>query len=504
MNKRKLLYCLSLTGAALLWGLSTGLAQYVNPPQLVPGINYNLPNYANSPVLMKFVNELPGLTPAGKNNIGQYLPVAVPMGTSTPAGVPQDGDYYEIAIVDYFEQMHSDMPATKLRGYVQIEPPGAATPQGSLHVQLFYADGVTPITFGGQNVYAYDKPHYLGPIIVASRGMPTRIKFYNLLATTANGGNLFVPADNTLMGAGPGPNGGSYSQNRAVIHLHGGDNPWVSDGTLHQWITPEGETSPYLKGASEQSVADMPLPPSGSTTLYFPNGQSGRLLFYHEHAQGITRVGVYAGIAAGYLVTDPTERALNSYALGGEIPMVIQDRTFVSDGTTPATWPAGAIAPAATLTTDPTWALNPLWGQTKGSLWFPHVYMPNQNPNDLTGANPMGRWDYGPWFWPVFPVVAPLPQTATGPLPSVVPESFVDTPIVNGTAYPTLTVQPSTYRFRILSVGNERYFNLQMYVAEPLSISVLNGGAGYSAPQPSPSTIPPAQGPRPQLRSSVE
>ena len=37
-----------------------------------------------------------------------------------------------------------------------------------------------------------------------------------------------------------------------------------------------------------------------------------------------------------------------------------------------------------------------------GDLWFPHVYMPNQNPEDITGANAMGRWDYGPWFWPPF------------------------------------------------------------------------------------------------------
>ena len=69
----------------------------------------------------------------------------------------------------------------------------------------------------------------------------------------------------------------------------------------------------------------------------------------------------------------------------------------------------GKKCDAATLTTDPSWALGPtwgpapgtaLWGQTKGSLWWPHVYMPNQNPNDLSGANPLGRWDYGAWFWP--------------------------------------------------------------------------------------------------------
>ena len=142
--------------------------------------------------------------------------------------------------------------------------------------------------------------------------------------------------------------------------------------------------------------------------------------------------------------------------------------------------------------TDPTWDVAGLGGF--GSLWFPHVYMPNQNPYDLTGASAFGRWDYGPWFWPVFnnltngPVSCtsaayPQPVTCPGtPNPSGTPEAFMDTPIVNGTAYPTLTVDPTAYRFQILSAGNDRTLNLQLYVAEPLSISIANGGKGYSSP----------------------
>src|SRR5690242_2883365 len=134
--RTKLLTCVSMAATAMLWGPTSGQAQYVPPPQLVPGIDYSLPNYANSPVLTKFKDALPGYavpqsSAGATNNLGQYIPVAVPMGLNTPVGVPRDGDYYEIAIVDYFEKMHSELPATKLRGYVQIEPPGAATPPGS-------------------------------------------------------------------------------------------------------------------------------------------------------------------------------------------------------------------------------------------------------------------------------------------------------------------------------------------------------------------------------------
>jgi FtsP/CotA-like multicopper oxidase with cupredoxin domain len=44
-------------------------------------------------------------------------------------------------------------------------------------------------------------------------------------------------------------------------------------------------------------------------------------------------------------------------------------------------------------------------------------------------------------------------------------EAFMDTPVVNGTAYPTLTVEPKSYRFRILNAANDRFFNLSLYQA---------------------------------------
>ena len=56
-------------------------------------------------------------------------------------------------------------------------------------------------------------------------------------------------------------------------------------------------------------------------------------MFYHDHAWGITRLNVYAGEAAGYLITDDTEKALVASgtipAPTDAIPLVVQDRTFV-------------------------------------------------------------------------------------------------------------------------------------------------------------------------------
>jgi FtsP/CotA-like multicopper oxidase with cupredoxin domain len=414
--------------------------------------------------IRKFVDSVPQLNTA--NNLGQMLPIAVPDTTTYPGS-----DYYIISLRQYSEKMHSDLPATTLRGYVQVN--SAGTP-------------IAPI-------------HYLGPIIVATRNRPVRVKFINNLATGA-GGNLFIPVDTTYMGAGAGPNGGNYTQNRATVHLHGGNTIWISDGTPHQWTTPAGENTPYPKGVSVYNVPDMDggVEPQGTLTFFYSNQQSARLMFYHDHAYGITRLNVYAGEAAGYLLTDQFEQDfINGTNLSGAnatsarllpsvgIPLVIQDKTFV-DATTIAAQ-------------DPTWN----WGTTPptphtGDLWWPHVYMPNQNPYVASGANPCGRWDYGPWFFPPWtvqigtaanpyynPTAAPWePPVIPGtPNPSGVPESFLDTPLVNGTAYPYLTVTATLYRFRILNACNDRSLNLQIYQVASIinALTITGGGSGYAS-----------------------
>jgi FtsP/CotA-like multicopper oxidase with cupredoxin domain len=462
------------------------------------------------------------------NDLGQYIPVAVADTTSYPGdGTTANpaSDYYEIGLIQYTEQMHKDLPATTLRGYVQL-----ATPlYPGQKIQLFYPDG-SPIidptnAWLGHLVYAVEPPQYLGPVIVAGsfdptklagvagNGKPTRIKFHNYLPAGL-GGNLFIPVDTTAMGAGMGSKYADgtdcdptittcamYTENRATIHLHGGNTPWISDGTPDQWTTPANETSPYPEGVSVYNVPDMDLgtEPTGTLTFYYTNQQSARLMFYHDHAYGITRLNVYAGEAAGYLMTDPVEQTLVTGGTIGavtvapgtvpsaEIPLIIQDKTFV---------PSESQMAAE----DPTWA----WGSTPGTvhtgdLWFPHVYMPNQNPFDPMGVNGMGRWDYSLWFWPPFTDIAhggvanPLygtsptegPTNPGTPNPSLVPEGFMDTPLVNGTPYPYVNVLKQAYRLRILNAANDRMLNLQLYCAassgamwDPTYTTLLDANAG--------------------------
>ena len=454
-------------------------------------------NWHNTKPIHKFVDSLAGIGAAQANNLGNYIPVAAPNRDLFP-----DSDYYEIDVVEYKQKVHSELEPTTFRGYVE-------------HGAVNTTPGITAGT----------RSNYLGPIIVAKKDRAVRIKMRNLLPfgpvnpTTGRApGDIFLPVDTTMMGSGLGANLGTevHTQNRVEFHLHGGLNPWISDGTPHQWITPAGETTSYPKGVVFQNVPDMvtnstvfptpPAPGDGIATYFYSNQQSGRLLWYHDHAYGLTRLNAYAGQAAGYLLVDPTEVRLinqgilpspgstlpiaedpwdtaafdanthpvnpplvnNVYTYG--IPLVIQDKTFVDESTLGTLGVQGG--------TDPTWSV-PAYGGD-GSLWFPHVYIPNQNPADISGANATGRWDYGPWFWPPLTSAAglqhpaePIPGDPNGteipgtPNPSLTPEAFMDTPVINGVAYPYINVQPTAYRFRILAGGNDRFWNLSFFQADP-------------------------------------
>jgi len=472
---------------------------------LVPHYFGPYPNYATSQLptvtydvngtiisvaggIRKFVDSLPGLGLAGINNLGQYIPIAI-ADNATYAG----SDYYEIALVEFRQKMHSDLPPTRLRGYVQLET--EANYAVSNHVILKNLDGTTIRKPDGTPAYAVDIPRYLGPFIIAQKDVPVRIKFYNLLPTGA-GGDLFIPVDTTVMGSGDGPNQigtdangmpiyEQYTQNRATLHLHGGNTPWISDGTTHQWITPAGETTSYPKGVSVYNVPDMPNPGPGAMTFYYTNHQSARLMFYHDHSYGITRLNVYVGEAAGYILEDAIEKALVSSGIipAEQIPLVIQDKTFVPDNITQISNMWGNFSSQLAFQ-DPTWNRT-IWGDT-GDLWYPHVYMTMQNPWDPSGMNPWGRWQYSPWFWPPFtpmygPTTNPYYTVAGNPMeppvipgtpnPSIPGEAFMDTPVINGVAYPYLEVQPKAYRFRILNAADDRFWNLQLYVADNTTVT---------------------------------
>ena len=517
------LWCIPhLAGAGTVPPLPTGPLD-ANGQPATPDY-YTTANWAYTPPLAKFVDTLPGLGSAKANSLGQYLSVAKPDITTYPGS-----DYYEIDLVEYRQRLHADLPApgTLLRGYVQVNR-GTNLTAGTLPSQnLCGTDrhacrpADTAAGTGGLNP---DPVRYLGPNIVSEKDRPVRIKFTNRLPVGSSG-DLFIPVDTSVMGAGTGPasasgtrgvgapcdntvepnNCASYTQNRADIHLHGARTPWISDGTPHQWITPAGEITPFTKGPSFRNVPDMPDPGDGSMTYYYTNQQSARLMFYHDHAFGITRLGVYAGGAAGYLLTDQWEQDLITRGIipPDQIPLIIQDKTFVDATMVPH--PVSGVSTPKVRITDPLWnwgsaaPVNGVRPPVTGDLWLPHVYMPAQTlAAGFGGVNPYGRWMYGPWFYPATavekgPLANPYydadcsspyqevyancstpgqPTLIPGtPHPSMGMEAFQDSAVVNGTVFPSLTVDPRAYRFRILNGASDRFWNLSFYQADPAQVS---------------------------------
>lgn len=296
-------------------------------------------------------------------------PAGIPVASSVKHG---NADSYVISMRQFQQNIHPALPDTTFWGYADAR-------------------------------LASYKSRYLGPAIVAKRGTPVEITYLNELP-----GKHPLPVDTSLTGADP-----RMPVNRVSPHLHGGFVPWTSDGGPMSWFTP-----------GNAMVGDDFL----SNQYLYPNQQSSRLMWYHDHAMGITRLNAYAGLAAPYILRDELENMLIQLGVlpGGahEVPLVIQDKAFHADG----------------------------------SLGYANTYDPD-------------RWTYGPDDEP------PAQNCKTPlPFPSCVPEFFGDTILVNGAAYPAVNVEARAYRFRVLNGSQARFFNLQLYYAQAGSPSEPNFG----------------------------
>jgi spore coat protein A len=153
-----------------------------------------------------------------------------------------------------------------------------------------------------------------GPTIEASTELPVTINWINDLRDRfgALRSEHYLPVD--LCPHGPNTEGNNP---RTVVHLHGGHVPAEVDGYPTDTILP-GEQHTYV----------------------YPNNQLPATLWYHDHAMGITRLNVYMGLAGFYLIRDAFEQALALPTGEFEVPIVMQDRSFNSDGSLryPADW----------------------------------------------------------------------------------------------------------------------------------------------------------------------
>lgn len=138
-----------------------------------------------------------------------------------------------------------------------------------------------------------------GPTFEARAGEPLLVEWANELPL-----EHFLPIDHTIEGAER-----DKPEVRAVVHLHGGRVPPQSDGYPENWYVP-----------------------GKSVTSFYPNRQDAAMLWYHDHAMGINRLNIYAGLFGLYLLRDELESRLNLPKGRYEIPLVIYDRLLRTDG----------------------------------------------------------------------------------------------------------------------------------------------------------------------------
>jgi spore coat protein A, manganese oxidase len=191
---------------------------------------------------------------------------------ATPSGTNQ----YAFTQKQIMRQLHPKLPPTPLFAY--DDGSGLASQAGSF-----------------------------GMAVVAQSGTALDVSFTNNLPLTYPD---WIPVDTNLTPLG--------NQVRAMTHLHGGFVRADSDG--NPAITPNG----FGFGQTQAT--------------HYPNEQPATLLWFHDHALGATRLNVFAGLAAGYILRDQFDTGSEPNPIGipggaYEIPLVIQDRQFNSDGT---------------------------------------------------------------------------------------------------------------------------------------------------------------------------
>ena len=168
--------------------------------------------------------------------------------------------------------------------------------------------------------WGYGSMPVLGPTIEARVGQPFSVKWTNNLP----GAHLLAGSiDPNVMGAGP-----ENAPVRAVTHVHGGHVLDTVDGGPLAWYV-----NPFTVPSHDPPYPSYgPTYPGTDTYFYGMDQKRACSIWYHDHAQGITRLNVYAGLAGFLNVRDAAEDAMNLPRGAFEIPLAIQDRIFNPDG----------------------------------------------------------------------------------------------------------------------------------------------------------------------------
>lgn len=109
-----------------------------------------------------------------------------------------------------------------------------------------------------------------------------------------------------------------------VVHLHGAHTPADHDGYPTDFLLPY-TGQPFADNMARNSVV-------GQREYVYPMNQRAATLWYHDHRMGYTGSAVWRGLAGFHLVRDDEEDALPLPRGRRDIPLMITDRAFATDG----------------------------------------------------------------------------------------------------------------------------------------------------------------------------
>ena len=332
----------------------------------------------------------PSTIPKFQNQLTGPPPVFTPTMIKNPDGKGAAA-YYEITMD---EQMQQILPTVDSEG----------NPTGFGPTKVWGYGGQAHDAMTGKPLgYVLNSP---GPSFEAKRGTPSVVKWINNIDTPqmfavdptlhwANPNDMAMPIEPVDAPTFPPGYPEAQSPVALIPHLHGAETSSYYDGHPDAWFTYNG-----IQGDAYNTLPGFQAD-DNEAVFYYPNEQPPTTLWYHDHGLGITRLNVMSGLAGFYLLRDNADVIGHKIdAQSYEMPLVIQDRIFQSDGN--FYFPAGAI---------------------------PGEFVPNPDVHP---------------YWS--------------------PEFFGNTIMVNGLVWPNMDVNQGIYRFRLLDGSNARFYTLSFVV----------------------------------------
>jgi FtsP/CotA-like multicopper oxidase with cupredoxin domain len=299
---------------------------------------------------------------------------------------------------------------------------------------LVGADGMTPVptTIWGYGTKELGVTWPGRTLEINTADDPLEVTWHNNLVSKLGNTPLphLLPVDTNLHWAYSlhGYESNSIAANGVPVvpHIHGGHNDSPFDGNPEYFFSPDFD----VKG---------PRWVSKKYTYGGPDwNDTAGMTWYHDHALGITRLNVYAGLAGFFPLRDDADTSAANNPLGlpadpYELGFAVQDRMF----------------------------------RNTGELFYPAFPGDPFYADFITGEGAVLPED-------LFP----------GGGPSALAEFFGDHMVVNGIIWPKYDVEQRQYRVRLLNGCDSRFMRLQFKVIEggAGNLAATDPTSGYSVP----------------------